>query len=80
MIVEKFDLHHFNDAQVIDALTCPVNRDMTRREHDCDDWALYKNPGWLLAHYIMNGGADEFRKRRKDFTKIIELSDVNYQI
>jgi hypothetical protein len=62
--MKRFDQHRYTDDQIIDALTCPVNRHCTRVEHNCDDWELYKNPEWLLQHYIGCGGAAEFAKRR----------------
>jgi hypothetical protein len=64
--VKKFNSHKYNDDQVIEALTCPVNRHCTRVEHNCDDWELHNHPEWLIIHFIENGGAVEFAKRRAD--------------
>jgi hypothetical protein len=75
MGMKVFDHIAFMQRQVIDALTCPVNRDCTRREHGCDDWELWRNPDWLIDHYIRNGGADEFAKRRADFFREVEIPD-----
>jgi len=55
-----------NYPQIVEALTCPVNRDMTRVEHSCDDRELFHHPEWLIAHYITNGGAIAFAKRREE--------------
>lgn len=74
-MVKKFNSHKYNDDQIIDALTCPVNRHCTRVEHDCDDWTLYKHPDWLLEHYIRCGGAKEFAKRRLNKEYWIEQED-----
>lgn len=62
-----FSNEKYNLEEVIIALTCPVNRDSTRREHLCDDWALFENPDWLLEHFTLNGGAEEYAKRRQEF-------------
>ena len=75
-----FDHIAFMQRQTIDALTCPVNRDWTRREHQCDDWMLYQHPDWLIEHYIRNSGAVEFAKHRADFFWEIETPDRDYEI
>lgn len=62
--MKKFNMHKYNDDQIIEALTCPVNRHCTRVEHNCDDWELFKHPNWLIEHFIRCGGAVEFAKRR----------------
>ena len=63
-----FNLKRYTHDQLVDALLCPVNRDMTRREHSCDDEALWKNHGeWLIQHYIEFGGAEEWAKRREEY-------------
>ena len=49
-----------NLQQVIEALTCPLNRAMTMVERSCDEWTLFKHPEWLVQHYIENGGATAF--------------------
>ena len=54
-----------NLDQLVEALTCPVNRFSTMREHSCDEWELFKNPGWLIAHYIEFGGAEAHAILRK---------------
>lgn len=68
----KFDLRKYTRAQIVDAISCPCNRHCTRVEHSCDDFELYKHPEWLLHHYIENGGAIAFAKRRKEFEREIE--------
>ncbi len=75
MLKKIFDNHHYCDAQIIEAFTCPINRDCTRKEHNCDDWHLYKNPKLLIKHFIENGEAIEFAKRREEFMKEIEVYD-----
>ena len=54
-----------NLDQLVEALTCPVNRFSTMREHSCDEWELFNNPGWLIAHYIEFGGAEAHALLRK---------------
>jgi hypothetical protein len=62
---------------MIEALLCPINRDGTRREHGCDDMGLFNNPQWLIEHYIQNGGAKEFEKRRRaEFLREVEIPDA----
>ena len=75
---EVFDHQAFMRQQVIEALTCPVNRDMTRREHGCDDWALYRNPEWLVQHFARNGGAEAFAKHRAKYIR--EIPSPEYEI
>lgn len=76
-----FDIRHYSHAQIVDALTCPVNRHMTRVEHDCNDQDLYENPEWLLAHYVKHGGAKAFAKRRKEFERqVFTEDDIEYII
>lgn len=73
--MQKFNQHKYNDDQILDALTCPVNRHCTRVEHGCDDWTLYLNPNWLLEHYIRCGGAVEFANRRQNKEYWMEVID-----
>ena len=61
-----FDAQRYNQDQVVEALTCPVNRHCTRVEHNCDDWELFQHPEWLLDHFITNGGAVAFSKHREE--------------
>ena len=70
--MKRFNARRYNDAQIVEALTCPVNRHCTRIEHRCDDWELHLHPEWLLEHFIQNGGAVEFAKRREDKVYWIE--------
>ena len=53
--------------QIVDALTCPLNRHATRCEHNCDDWELHKHPEWLIDHYIKHGGADYWATKREQY-------------
>ncbi len=52
--------------QILDALTCPLNRHATREERKCPDDELIRNPGWLVEHYEKYGGAAEWGTRHKD--------------
>jgi hypothetical protein len=70
-----FDNAGFLRTQLVEALTCPLNRHGTRVEYNCDDWGLFQNPQWLIFHFIENGGAAEFAKRRDNFFIEIEVSD-----
>lgn len=76
----QFDMGLFMQRQYVEALTCPVNRHCTREERNCDDWELFKNPGWLLKHFIENGGAVEFAKRRAEFCREIEVFEIEFEI
>ena len=71
----EFDLRLYKLEQIIEALTCPVNRHATREEHQCDDWHLHENPNLLIIHFIEKGGAEEFAKRRAEFLNFCELAD-----
>ena len=73
--MKKFNQHKYLDDQVIEALTCPVNRHCTRVEHNCDDWTLFKNPNWLLEHFIAHGGAVAFAAHREEKQYWIEQED-----
>jgi hypothetical protein len=53
-----------NWRQVVEALTCPINRMSTMIEHSCNEWTLFEHPEWLISHYVENGGAAAFAKRR----------------
>ena len=71
----KFDFRRYELDQIIEALTCPTNRHATRVEHDCTDWDLHENPRLLIIHFIENGGAKEFSKRRGEFVSLCEFSE-----
>jgi len=60
-------LEQYNLTQILDAVTCPVNRHAVRAKKTCDDWELYKHPDWLIEHYVENGGAVAFARRRSEF-------------
>jgi hypothetical protein len=53
-----------NLMQAVEALTCPVNRFATMREHSCNEYELFLHPEWLIEHYAKYGGAEAFAKRR----------------
>lgn len=74
MRILVFDYSRYVLAQKIEALTCPVNRDSTRREHNCNDMDLFHHPEWLMENYIKKGGSDRFRERRAQF--MIEVEDA----
>ncbi len=65
--MKKFDVGKYNQAQIDQALTCPVNRHAVRVKHGCDDLFLSSHPTLLVEHYIENGGTAEFSKRREEF-------------
>ena len=65
--------------QIIEALTCPLNRHCARVEHKCDDWELFKNYHWLIERFIYKGGAPEFAKLRSEYLKALE-NEPEYQI
>jgi len=58
------NLQDNNWRQIVEALTCPLNRAMTMREHSCNEMDLFNHPEWLIKHYIENGGAVAFAKKR----------------
>jgi len=70
-----FDRAKFLHKQVVEALTCPINRHGTRVEHECDDEWLGRHPDLLIKHYIENGGAAAFAKRRPEFVREVEIPD-----
>ena len=75
--VKRLDLTRYNHQQFVDAMLCPVNRDMTRREHNCDDKALWENGGvWLMEHYIKFGGAEAWAKHRDEYEVETEVTVI----
>ena len=81
-----FNTAEYLKRQLVDALTCPINRHGTRVENKCDDWGLWRNPQLLVDHYIQNGGALAFAARRVEFFREIEKTEppapikIEYQI
>lgn len=58
-----------NISQMIEALTCPVNRHAVRVKYGWNDYDLFRNPNVLVMHYVENGGARrnaEIRKEREN--------------
>jgi hypothetical protein len=55
-----------NISQMVEALTCPVNRYATMVEHSCDEYELFKHPDWLVEHYVKFGGATKNAQLRKE--------------
>lgn len=72
LIKARLDIGEYNVAQIIEAVTCPVNRHATRVEHNCSDQELYYHPEWLIEHFIKHGGAEAFAQKRKDFIAICD--------
>ena len=70
-----FDSSRYNRDQIVDALTCPLNRHATRVEHQCDDWHLHLHPDLLLDHYIRCGGAVFWATKREQYYREIETPD-----
>jgi len=68
-----FNVHKYNQAQIVDSLTCPLNRHATRVEHQCDDFELHKHPDWLLDHYIKCGGAVYWETKREQYFDEVEV-------
>jgi len=58
-----------NGKQIAEAFLCPVNRHCTRVEYNCcdGDFIVGKNYERLIIHYVVNGGADAFAKKREGF-------------
>lgn len=70
-----FDFKKYELKQILEAVTCPINRHGTREEHGCDDWELFRHPELLIKHFVENGGAAAFAKRRAEFEREIEIPD-----
>ena len=68
----KLDISAYNIQQIIEIFTCPVNRHSTRVEYQCSDVELYDHPDWLIKHFIENGGAEAFAKKRLEFQKLCD--------
>ena len=75
-----FNLKKYAHDQIVDALTCPLNRHATRVERQCDDFELHRHPDWLLEHYIRYGGAVHWATKRKEYEEEIEIPEEDYQI
>lgn len=63
--MKRFNTHKYNDDQIIEAVTHPINRHAVRVKFGVDDWWLYDHPEELIKHWSENGGAIEFAKRRQ---------------
>ncbi len=65
----EFFLSTRNGRQIIDAFLCPVNRHCTRVENNYSDADLIKDRNFekLIMHYVINGGAEAFAKKRESF-------------
>ncbi len=75
--IPKLDLALYTREQIVEAMTCPVNRHSTREEHNwCSDEELHLHPEWLMEHYIRCGGAEEFAKRRAEFRKACDMVEI----
>ena len=80
--MKVFRTRKYNYDQIVDALTCPVNRHMTRIEHSCNDQDLYEHPEWLVNHYVKHGGREAFALRREEYVREIltEEETIEYYI
>ncbi len=67
----KFNVHKYNDDQVIEALTDPINRHAVRTHYGVDDWWLHDHKDEVIQWWVTHGGAKVFAKRRKEY----ELED-----
>lgn len=65
--MKKFNVHKYNDDQIIEAVTHPINRHAVRVKFGVDDWWLHDHTDELVKHWLENGGAEEFAKRRKQY-------------
>ena len=75
-----FDLKKFERTQIATALTCPINRHATMQKHNCNEWYIHEHPELLIMHFVQNGGASEFAKRRKEFEREVVIPDDDFQI
>jgi len=57
-----FDLKGWNLAQIVEALTSPLNRHATRVSKQCTDEDLHLHPEWLMEQFIKSGGAKDWAK------------------
>ncbi len=71
---DRYEIEFFlttrNGRQIAEAFLCPVNRHCTRVENNyCDgDFIKDKNFEKLIMHYVINGGAEAFAKKRESFS------------
>ena len=78
-VVDFFDQASYSREQITIALLCPLNRWATKKKwserlgRTVDDNDLFKNPNWLVEHFIENGSAEEFAKRRPEFLRKREI-------
>ena len=78
---KKFNFAKYTQDQIVDALTCPLNRWATKEEHDwCSDADLHKHPEWLIQHYIEKGGADYWATKRREYETEYDEPEEDYQI
>ncbi len=64
---KRFDAHKYNDDQIREALTHPINRYAVMTHYQKDEWWLHDNPNIVIQWWIEHGGAVEFAKRRKEY-------------
>lgn len=67
-----FNFRRYTIDQIVDAMTCPLNRFATMVEHSCNEYDLHKHPDWLIEHYIKHGGADYWATKREQYIQEIE--------
>jgi len=58
-------LYEHNLAQIVIALTCPINRHAVRVKYGWNDYDLYKHPDVLVLHFIQSGGAEKFTEEER---------------
>ena len=73
----QFRLCERNIKQLVEALTCPVNRYATMVEHSCNEMELFHHPDWLVMHYVENGGAIAFAEKRSNVRPVSLPQDEN---
>jgi len=72
---EKKEIFNFletrNGSQIMEAFLCPLNRHATKEECGLsdEDFLEDSNHTYLLKHYIKNGGAAAFAKKREEKKK-----------
>ena len=66
-MVKKLNVHRYNDAQIIEALTHPINRYAVMKHYSVDEWWLHDHPDIVMEWWINHGGAVEFAKQREKY-------------
>lgn len=69
----RFDIARYKLDQIVEALTCPINRHATCVKHNCDDNYLHEHPELLINHYNDHGGAEAYARHRNEFVSLCEF-------